>query len=815
MNTNNFHNIKATIEDNNFFSYGSISDTTDDLIQSEEIIESPPKDSIINEERKSFKEQHDSFFNSLRFAYISHHKLLFEDTRKYKNDNNNNDDEKNYDNINQNFINDKIKDPKLEKSFLKQLVIDTNIHYYTEHIKKENLLKLSFAFVLTEIFLKRLLIIKSYFFLSTKNHRRLKINKTPNLFKIFLRADTIRKKVFINIFYKWKKLTDNIFVLHKLIENIKKIELTERGNEIMKTIKELIKDIRISDEITIQPKINCNLTTKNIPISPPMEQPNNIFLKSLPSNTQKNIPIPPVLPLQNILAVPGCPIPPLPNLHLPISKEINKHNIFTNLPSKNLNIRRFQWDKIEKKLISLSFWSKFQCDEKDFKLINYDKILETFTESKKAKQIDAKNTNNQIIKSQVINTILDNKRIMQISITLSKINFSISDIAIIIESYDAKNQLNFEILTKLLLIYPKKEEQNLLLTRASEISKCGNEEQFCFKLMSIPNCFSILSFLLFRNQISQNYQDYLTKIIILTESSISIKESNAFKKILFILLRIGNYLNYGNNKGNAYGFKISSLKLIDSIKSFKKKKNNLIDYLVEIIRENKNYELLTFYEEFKYITESLEIEQCDIETFLKEIEKELNKLTAEKSKENNQQYHSFIEKINNFALEKYRVLKDRHDKMKEEITKLAETFGESPITFKFLEFCKIIHDFIKKFKLSDYQKSQEEAKRTKIDIKHSKNPKAKCAEEFKKIQEISTRKTIAKKLNKEGIKIKNILQNDSLPESNDNIKQIRVTKYKLIDYCERQSNKISQKILNTISPSANKKGFGVERFPMN
>ena len=123
---------------------------------------------------------------------------------------------------------------------------------------------------------------------------------------------------------------------------------------------------------------------------------------------------------------------------------------------------------------------------------------------------------------------------MQISITLSKINFSISDIAIIIESYDAKNQLNFEILTKLLLIYPKKEEQNLLLTRASEISKCGNEEQFCFKLMSIPNCFSILSFLLFRNQISQNYQDYLTKIIILTESSISIKESNAFKKILFI-----------------------------------------------------------------------------------------------------------------------------------------------------------------------------------------------------------------------------------------------------------------------------------------
>lgn len=812
MNTNNFDNIKAAIEDNNFFSYGSISDTTDDLIQSEEIIESPGKDFIINEKKKSLKEQHDSFFNSLRFAYLSHHKLLSEGTRKYKNENNNNDD-KNFDNINPNFINDKIKDPKLEKSFLKQLVIDTNIHYYTEQIKKENLLKLSFAFVLTEIFLKRILIIKSHFFLSTKNHRRQKINKTPNLFKIFLRADTIRKKVFINIFYKWKKLTDNIFVLHKLIENIKKIKLTESNNEIMKTIKELIKDIWINDEITIQPKINCNLTTKNTPISPPLELPNNKFLKSLPSNPQKNIPIPPVLPLQNILAVPGCPIPPLPNLHLPISKEINKHNIFTNLPSKNLNIRRFQWEMVEKKLISLSFWSKFQCDEKDFKLINYDKILETFTESKKRKQTDVKNTNNQIIKSQELNTILDNKRIMQISITLSKIKFSISDIAIIIESYDAKNQLDFEILTKLLLIYPKKEEQNLLLTRASEISKCGNEEQFCFKLMSIPNCFSILSFLLFRSQISQNYQDYLTKIIILTESSISIKESNAFKKILFILLRIGNYLNYGNNKGNAYGFKISSLKLIDNIKSFKKKKNNLIDYLVEIIRENKNYELLTFDEEFKYITESLEIDQCDIETFLKEIEKELNKLTAEKSKENNKEYHSFIEKINNFALEKYRVLKDRHDKMKEEITKLAETFGESPITFKFLDFCKIIHDFIQKFKLSDYQKSQEEAKRTKIDIKHSKNPKAKCAEEFKKIQEISTRKTIAKKLNKEGIK--NILQNDSLPESNDNIKQIRVTKYKLIDYCERQSNTISQKILNTISPSANKRGFGVERFPMN
>lgn len=794
MNTNNFEDIKTSNEDHNFFSYGSISDTTDDVfIQSGDIIEtkSLTKNFITKERNKNCKERHDSFISKLRFSYLSHQRLLSFD----KNDSISND--KNFVNCNKNYINNQIVDSKLEKCFLKQLVIDTNIHYYTTQIKKENLVKLSFAFILTEILLKKISIIKTYFFLSVKNYDNLKFTIKPTLLKILLKADMIRKKVLICNFYKWKKYTLN-------------------NKEIIKTPRELINKPKIGGENEFQPKTNSDLIKKIIPLPPQIEQSSNVFHNPVSLNYQKSIPIPPLLSIQNIPSVPGCPIPPTPTLNFPIPKEINKHNIFSSLPSKSLNVRRFQWEVVEKKLISLSFWSKYQCEEKDFKLINYDKLLETFTESKKAKQIDVANTNKQTIKSQVISTILDSKRLLQISITLSKINLSISDIASIIESYDTKNQLDPEILTKLLLIYPKKEEQNLLLARASEISKCGNEEQFCYKLMTIPNSFSILSFLLFRSQLSQSYQDYLTKIIILTECSISIKESNAFKKILFILLRIGNYLNYGNNKGNAYGFKVSSLKLVDSIKSFQKKKNNLIDYLVDIIRDNKNYELLTFYGEFKNITESLEIDQSDIDTFLKEIEKELNKLTTEKSKENNNKgYHSFIEKNINFTIEKYKVLKDRHDKMKEEITKLAETFGESPNSFKFLDFCKNIQDFIKKFKLSDYQRSQEEAKKTKKEIEQSKNLKEKYAEEFKKIQEISKRKTIAKNLDKKGIKINNILPIDFLPESKDYIEQIRVTKYKLIDYCERQSNKISQKILNKIIPSANKRGFGVERFPMN
>lgn len=70
------------------------------------------------------------------------------------------------------------------------------------------------------------------------------------------------------------------------------------------------------------------------------------------------------------------------------------------------------------------------------------------------------------------------------------------------------------------------------------------------------------------------------KIVAVMEASKEVARSKKLKKLLEIILALGNYMNRGQ-RGNAVGFRISSLNRLADTKSTKN--TTLLHYLVDIL----------------------------------------------------------------------------------------------------------------------------------------------------------------------------------------------------------------------------------------
>ena len=70
--------------------------------------------------------------------------------------------------------------------------------------------------------------------------------------------------------------------------------------------------------------------------------------------------------------------------------------------------------------------------------------------------------------------------------------------------------------------------------------------------------------------------------------------SKKLKKMLEVVLAFGNYMNKGN-RGNAYGFKVSSLNKIIDTKSSSARGYTLLHYLVETLEKKVSIHSCTPY----------------------------------------------------------------------------------------------------------------------------------------------------------------------------------------------------------------------------
>lgn len=416
-------------------------------------------------------------------------------------------------------------------------------------------------------------------------------------------------------------------------------------------------------------------------------------------------------PIPSIPSIPGGPprVPGIPMFPIANNSLIDPTKDLP-LPPKNKNIKKYQWSPIKANTYKGSFWNEMQekqDKEKVKNIVDYELLEQMFCEAKQDRNKNKDNNSNQV-KTGVVK-LLDDKKLMNIQISLSKVEFTQEKIKDILTTYDQDNIFDIDTIETIISLYPTDEETNLLKNYTGDVSALSPPEQFCYMLISIDNCIKILNFLKFKKNLINDVRVILISIRILSETLKSINNSMKFKQVLFTIRQIGNYLNHGTANGKALGFSITSLDKLDNIKSYNKDKSSLFDFVVMNIKK-KEPELIAFYNEFNRLDEGCQIDKAELDKQIKTIENGINLIRNEINKTKNEEYLVFLNNLDKYSSVKLECVKITNKMLNDEIEKIIVTYGINKAKFNLSTFLKTINDFVEKFKSIYIKLLRKEAK---------------------------------------------------------------------------------------------------------
>lgn len=416
-------------------------------------------------------------------------------------------------------------------------------------------------------------------------------------------------------------------------------------------------------------------------------------------------------PIPSIPSIPGGPprVPGIPMFPIANNSLIDPTKDLP-LPPKNKNIKKYQWSPIKANTYKGSFWKEMQekqDKEKVKNIVDYELLEQMFCEAKQDSNKNKNNNSNQV-KTGVVK-LLDDKKLMNIQISLSKVKFTQEEMKDILTTYDQDNIFDIDTIETIISLYPTDEETNLLKNYTGDVSALSPPEQFCYMLISIDNCIKILNFLKFQKNLVNDVRVILISIRILSETLKSINNSMKFKQVLFTIRQIGNYLNHGTANGKALGFSITSLDKLDNIKSYNKDKSSLFDFVVMNIKK-KEPELIAFYNEFNRLDEGCQIDKAELDKQIKTIESGINLIHNEINKTKNEGYLVFLNHLDKYSSVKLECVKITNKMLNDEIEKIIVTYGINKAKFNLSTFLKTINDFVEKFKSIYIKLLRKEAK---------------------------------------------------------------------------------------------------------
>lgn len=385
-------------------------------------------------------------------------------------------------------------------------------------------------------------------------------------------------------------------------------------------------------------------------------------------------------------------------------------------PPPELETRKINLNQINKNKLESTFWLKEQERLKLTK-IDYELLLKHFAESKiKEKketgeiQLKPKEENQKV-------KILDDKKLMNLGICLSKIPFKKEEIKEIFLKMDYKkfNTDNIEQLNKVL---PTIEDIEAFKNFKGDIKQVSEGELFVKELISIPRIKEVIDFMTIKLSFQTDSNETIRKIKSFSEGFDCLNSSTQFQALLRYILNISNYLNSNSRYGNVIGFSLTCLNNLDSSKSFINKNYNIIDYLITNLKQNEPT-ILNFHKDLNLNTE---IDYDDTKSSIQSVELMIKKIRKEKeiieklikSEESNTSieskekifeiglyYKNYYDFLKNLEIEVCNTndnIISNKEKMDEKINQFSLLYGEDMNKIKPDEMFKSIMSFEKKFK---------------------------------------------------------------------------------------------------------------------
>ncbi|KAL5062384.1 hypothetical protein RYX36_024121 [Vicia faba] len=180
--------------------------------------------------------------------------------------------------------------------------------------------------------------------------------------------------------------------------------------------------------------------------------------------------------------------------------------------------------------------------------------------------------------------VLDPKKSQNIAILLRAVNVTVEEVCeALLEG--VTDTLNTELLESLLKMAPSKEEERKLKEYKEDTpNKLGPAEKFLKAVLDVPFAFKRVEAMLYIANFESEVE-YLRKSFQTLEVACEeLRNSRMFLKLLEAVLKTGNRMNVGTNRGDAHAFKLDTLLKLVDVKGADGKTTLLHFVVQEIIR---------------------------------------------------------------------------------------------------------------------------------------------------------------------------------------------------------------------------------------
>uniref|UniRef100_A0A672KE82 Formin-like protein 3 n=1 Tax=Sinocyclocheilus grahami TaxID=75366 RepID=A0A672KE82_SINGR len=433
--------------------------------------------------------------------------------------------------------------------------------------------------------------------------------------------------------------------------------------------------------------------------------------------------------------IPPPPPPPLPGPSPSVILSVGLSAIRIKKPIKTkFRLPVFNWTALKPNQINGTVFNEID-DERVLEELDLEKFEELFKTKAQGPVVNLSCSKSKV-SHKVVNKVqlLDANRSKNLAITLRKANKTTEEICKAIQTFDLK-ALPVDFVECLMRFLPTEAESKLLRQYERErrpLDQLAEEDRFMLLFSKIERLTQRMSIITFVGNFNDNVNMLTPQLNAIIAASASVKSSPKLKKILEIILALGNYMN-SSKRGSVYGFKFQSLDLLLDTKSTDRKMT-LLHYIALVVKE-KYPELATFYNELHFVDKAAAVSLENVLLDVKELGKGMDLVRRECSLHDHAVLKGFLQ-TSDTHLDK---LQKDGKTAEEAFNNVVLYFGESPKTTPPSVFFPVFVRFIKAYKEAvegnEQRKKQEEAMREKLLAQEAKQRDPKVQAQKKRHQQ--------------------------------------------------------------------------------
>ncbi|KAI3630893.1 hypothetical protein MIR68_012328 [Amoeboaphelidium protococcarum] len=419
------------------------------------------------------------------------------------------------------------------------------------------------------------------------------------------------------------------------------------------------------------------------------DQDQEDIFDSYGDSTDAAAPPPPPPPMMSPNAPPPPPFPGMPSLGG--QQQQQKSRLITQPKSK---MRQMQWDKLASNNLGSTFWQQLHDNEILQKQLDFSEIENTFGIVDKV--VEKKKDSSTEKEVKVIN-LLDAKKSYNMSIMLSRIKMTYPEIRLAILGL-SEDLLSESFIRQLLLYIPTQEEQTMLTENLDQYGRLGKPEQFYIEIMKISRYEQRLKSLLFKRHFSDRVAELTKQLQTILSASKEITDSPKLRRLLEIVLWIGNFMNSNSFKGNAFGFKVTTIGKLADIRT--NGKGTFLNYLDTLIIK-RFLELKNFADELSSVDKASKLQLQAVMAEFMDLKRGMESLRNEVDlhSDNDDQKDKFYSVMKTFlgiSSAQYTALEKLKTDCEAAVKGVYDYFGEedkTPIESIFLIFAQFLQSF--------------------------------------------------------------------------------------------------------------------------